>query len=52
VRDCAEGRAVRTPAEFVRAADAMADAPVRAAVRRVRESALERRFVVFSHGAA
>ena len=52
VRDCAEGRAVRTPAEFVRAANAMTDAPVRAAVRRVRESALGRRYVVFSHGAA
>ena len=51
VRDCAENRAVRTPEMHARAADSMPDELARSTMRRVRDSAARRRYVVYSLGA-
>lgn len=52
VLDCAEQRAVRTPEMQARAADEMPDELARETMRRVRDSAAGRRYVVYSLGAA
>jgi hypothetical protein len=51
VRDCAEGRAVRTPEMHARAAEEMPDELARSTMRRVRDSAARGRYVVYTLGA-